>query len=337
MKRASGLLLLTAACIMGFLSVRGILPFVPVFDSGMEPALKSGGLLMTESTKPQDLEVGDIIVFDVPPAVREYYNYPAILAYRVTSIENVPSLGFRVAGDAAGEYPFTVIPQHIKGTVSKQIPYLGLPLFLLQSTLGLVLCIIALVLAAVLLYRRELRRGAGILQRCIFAPVINEEKRSSQLLSRKIESTEHRMYGTEQALEKFAAAISDYATHLSSHTSAIQGLAEASQELKMSAADQNRVLAHLLKNMEEPGVLWKAPPVRQAPVVKKTQPVFKETIATVNTHKPYRKQGIFDKPMPPGCALSRETRARKALAAQKEITDALHNLQSRLESVRDQV
>lgn len=217
--------------------------------------------------------------------------------------------------------------------------------FYVRSTPLLILNLVVLVLLTAFLYRRELRHAGHILHRSIFAPIIDEERRTGELLSSKIESTEHRMSTTELALEKFAAAIGDYATHLSSHTSAIQGLAEASQELKMSAAEQNRVLACLFKNTEEPGVLWQAPPVAQkpaiedeppvqpAPPVAKEEPVPEKPASVVGVHKPYQKPGIFDKPMPPGCALSRETRARKALAAQKEISHALHNLQSRLESV----
>jgi hypothetical protein len=211
-------------------------------------------------------------------------------------------------------------------TAGSHIPYLKLPLLFFQSSWGITSVIIALVFLAVLLYRGELKRAAGSLQRKLFAPVINEEKRSSLLLSRKIESTEYRMSTTEQALNNFAAAINDYAQHLASHTSAIQGLAEASHELKNGAADQNRVLTYLLQNIEQAGVIWQAPPV------KKEKPAAKETVAPVVTHKPYRKPGIFDKPMPPGCALSRETRARQALDAQKEIASALKGLQARLES-----
>ena len=234
---------------------------------------------------------------------------------------------------------------YFRGTAIGQIPYVDAPLPFFLSMPGLILSIIVLVLLAVFLYWREIRRGINTLHRGIFAPVINEERRTGRLLATKIESTEHRMSNTEQALEKFAAAIGDYATHLSSHTSAIQGLAEASQELKMSAAEQNRVLAYLLKNTEEPGVLWKAPPVeqkpetkaepsvQQAPAIEKEEPAPEKPVPVVRIHKPYQKPGIFDKPMPPGCALSRETRVRKALDAQKEISYALHNLQSRLEHV----
>ena len=41
-----------------------------------------------------------------------------------------------------------------------------------------------------------------------------------------------------------------YAQHLASHTSAIQGLSEASQELKKSTAEQNKVLMRLLETTE---------------------------------------------------------------------------------------
>ena len=234
---------------------------------------------------------------------------------------------------------------YFRGTAISQLPYANAPLPFFLSFSGLLLSIVVLGLLAAFLYRHELGHGLRGLHRSIFAPVINEERRNSQLLANKIESTEHRMSTTEQALEKFAAAIGDYATHLSSHTSAIQGLAEASQELKLSAAEQNRVLAYLLKDTEEAGVLWQAPPVEQEPETKDEPPVQQastiereepepEKPATVvRIHKPYQKPGIFDKPMPQGCALSRETRAKKALAAQKEISYALHNLQSKLDRV----
>ena len=54
------------------------------------------------------------------------------------------------------------------------------------------------------------------------------------------------MTRTEQTLRELTEAISEYALHLKSHTAAIQGLSEASQELKRSAAEQNRVLADLV-------------------------------------------------------------------------------------------
>jgi hypothetical protein len=53
------------------------------------------------------------------------------------------------------------------------------------------------------------------------------------------------MTRTERTLRELTEAIAEYALHLKSHTAAIQGLSEASQELKRSAAEQNRILADL--------------------------------------------------------------------------------------------
>ncbi|OGN98943.1 MAG: signal peptidase I, partial [Chloroflexi bacterium RBG_13_51_18] len=223
MKRAIGLIFLTAAFIVAFLSVRGSLPFIPIFGSSMEPVLKSGGLLFIDPMDSKDVRLGDIIVFNIPAAVREYYNYPPTVAHRVVKIITVPNLSFRTAGDNTGEDPFTVRPQDIRGTVGKQIPYFGLPLLFFQSQQGVIFAIIALILLAIFLYGGEIGRGGNRLHRGVFAPVINEEKRANRMLSRKIEATEKKMDTTEQALEKFSLAVTEYAKHLASHTSAIQG------------------------------------------------------------------------------------------------------------------
>ncbi len=213
----------------------------------MEPTLHSGALLMIEPVDTQNVQVGDIIVYNVPTMVREYYGYPAVVAHRVIEVRTSPTLGYRTKGDNTGEDPLTVRPSDIRGTVGQQIPYAGLPFLFFQSQQGIIFIVVGLALLAFFLYGGEISRGGNFLHRSIFAPVIKEEKRSARVLEKKIETTEQRMTSTEQALEKFAAAIELYAQHLASHTSAIQGLAAASHELKNSAAEQNRVLVHLME------------------------------------------------------------------------------------------
>ena len=71
MKRAAGLIIIVIICIAGFLSIRGTLPFMPIFGSSMEPTLQSGGLLMIDPVEAQDVEVGDIIVYNVSSMVRD--------------------------------------------------------------------------------------------------------------------------------------------------------------------------------------------------------------------------------------------------------------------------
>jgi len=247
MKRALTLIIIIVACVAGFLSVRGVMPFMAVFGTSMEPELHAGNLILIEGVSSSDVEVGDIIVFTIPSAVREHYNYPPVVAHRVIKVRDSESgVTFRTQGDNTGEDPFTVRPQDLMGQVSKQIPYLGFPLLFFQSQQGLIFIIIALSLLALYLYADELGQGRQKLHRGIFAPILDENQQVNQVL-------EQRMETTEQVLSKFTSAIEVYGQHLQSHTSAIQGLSEASQELKKGAAEQNKVLAHLLGTIEQTG------------------------------------------------------------------------------------
>jgi len=254
MKRGMALIVIIAACMVGFLSIRGVMPFMAIFGVSMEPELHAGNLILIDEVSPSDVEVGDIIVFSIPSAVREYYNYPPVIAHRVIEVRSSErGVTFRTKGDNTGEDPFTVRPQDLLGQVSEQIPYLGFPLLFFQSQQGLIFISIALGLLALYLYADELSRGRQWVHKGIFAPVIEENQRGSQVMEQRIESTEKGMEHTQQALNSFASAMAEYAQHLQSHTKAVQGLSEASQELKKGAAEQNKVLIRLLETMEETG------------------------------------------------------------------------------------
>jgi len=252
MKRALALIVIITACVVGFLSIRGAMPFMAVFGTSMEPELHTGNLILMEQVSPFDVEVGDIIVFTIPSAVREHYNYPPVIAHRVKEVRTLEGgVVFRTKGDNSGEDPFTVRPQDLKGQVTKQISYLGLPLLFFQSQQGLFFIIIGLSLFALYLFADELSRGRQRVQRGIFAPIIEENQHTSQVLEQRIGSTQKGMEHTQQALNSFASAMAEYAQHLQAHTSAIQGLSEASQELKKGAAEQNKVLSRLLETTEQ--------------------------------------------------------------------------------------
>ena len=253
-KRTLLLVVVVAICVAGFLSIRGAMPFMAIFGVSMEPELNAGDLIMMEGVSPSEVEEGDIIVFTIPQAVREYYNYPQVVAHRVISVrESESGVTFRTKGDNTGEDPFTVRPQDIRGQVSKQIPYLGFPLLFFQSQQGVIFIVIALSLLALYLYSDELSRGRQIVHRGIFAPIIEENQHTSRALGQRMETAEKEMAGTQQALNSFASATNEYAEHLKSHTSAIQGLSEASQELKKGAAEQNKVLTRLVEVMGQAG------------------------------------------------------------------------------------
>jgi hypothetical protein len=128
------------------------------------------------------------------------------------------------------------------------------------------------------------------------------------MLSKKIEATDKKMDATEQALLQFSAAVSEYAKHLASHTSAIQGLSEASHELKRGAAEQNRVLSAIMDNMVNANsgtpvqtVKPQAASMPQKPSSKKQlyktvelrKPAEKPKSAEPNYHKALKK-GLID-------------------------------------------
>ena len=239
MKRAIGLIIITIFCVMGFLSVWGNVPFMPVFGSSMEPGLQSGSLISIKSVETPNINKGDVVVYNVPDQLRDKHNYPPIIAHRVIEInEDQSGLWLKTKGDNADSDPFLIRAQNIRGTVGNQVPYLGVPWLVFQSGPGAMFIVIAVILLALLLYSRELSLGMGRLFRTFLSPIVDENHRVNLVMSRRFEST-------EKALDSFAGAMQQYAQHMASHTSAIQGLSDASQSLKGSAAEQNRILGHL--------------------------------------------------------------------------------------------
>jgi len=281
-KRALTLIAVAAIILAGFLAVRGTMPFMPVFGTSMEPELHAGNLILIKSLEPEEVEVGDIIVYNVPQSIQDFYNYPPIVAHRVIEARDTQfGMAWRTKGDNAGEDPFTIRAQDLRGTVSSQIPFLGFPFLFLQSQQGLMFVIIALTLFALYLYASDISRGGQKIHRGIFAPVIRETERDTETIAQRMDGTEKVMAQTQEALSSFATAMAEYAEHLRSHTSAIQGLAEASHELKQGAAEQNKVLEHIVEALQQRKSLAEEAPAAEKPAPGKG-------------------------PYPPGCVRSRQ-------------------------------
>ncbi len=292
-KRALTLIAVAAIILAGFMTVRGTMPFMPVFGTSMEPELHAGNLILITDKSPDGVEVGDIIVYNVPAAIQDFYNYPAIVAHRVIEVRDTQyGTAWRTKGDNAGEDPFTVRANDLRGTVSTQIPFLGFPFLFLQSKQGLMFIIVALSLFAIYLYANDISRGGQKIHRGIFAPVIEETLHDTETLAQRMDGTEKVMAKTQEALSSFATAMSEYAEHLRSHTSAIQGLAEASHELKRGAAEQNKALEHIVEALQQ-----------RRPLTEVTPPSEKPTAPTPTpAPAPAREKGKY----PPGCVRNRQ-------------------------------
>ena len=284
-KRAITLITVAAICLTAFMAIRGVMPFMPVFGTSMEPELQAGNLILIEGKEAEEVKVGDVIVYNVPAAIRDFYNYPPIVAHRVIEVRDTQyGIAWRTKGDNAGEDPFTVRAQDLRGTVSQQIPFLGFPFLFLQSQQGLMFVIIALSLFALYLYASDISRGGQKIHRGIFAPVIRETVRDTETIAQRMDGTEKVMAQTQEALSSFAAAMTEYAEHLRSHTSAIQGLAEASHELKQGAAEQNKALTHIVEALQQ------------------RKPLAEEALPPEKPAPPAPGKAIY----PPGCVKSRQ-------------------------------
>ena len=331
MKRAAFLIILVAIAVVASLSAHGSLPFVPVLGPAMEPELSPGSLLMVEPVMDTGFDTGDIIVFRSPEDAIAYYNYPPVVARRILEITASPSVGFITGGDATGTDPFTVRPVEVLGTAGSSVPFLGLPMLFFQSRQDMILVGIAFLLLALFLYRNELLGRIGWLRRWLAPEVITVEKRPSRPTG-----------AVESALEKFAGAMADYARHLSSHTSAIQGLSEASHELKRGAAEQNKVLAAMLEQTQQkpaspprvtPPAADTAVPREPAPV-KRTAPAAKRPVrrtrpVTASNEKLFStllkniheaREASAAAPSIPEVSFIDETRPRPAQPPQPDIT-----------------
>lgn len=214
MKKTIGLTAALAAIVFLLFYLNTWSPFFGIKGKSMEPNLKVGDLVFIEQVSPGEIKEGDIIVFSVPGAVREYYNYPLVVAHRVKEVAPYKEdIVFRTKGDNTGEDPFAVRTTDLKGIVGKKISYLGFPLLFLQSKQGLISITVIFLLISLGSYGLEIGRIKRKVQKEIFSPVLEGQQE------------------TKQALNGFASAMAEYGQHLKSHTSAVQALATAAQKL----------------------------------------------------------------------------------------------------------
>jgi signal peptidase len=304
MKRALALAIIILVCVTGVLSAQGILPFVPAFGPGMEPTVRSGSIIIVKPVNATDISIGDVVVCTVPPAARDNYGYPAVLVRRVIEVDkDLAGTSFLLQTDDASGAPFSVRPQDIKGAAGSTVPYIGYPLTVFRSGTLTAFIFVLIFLLAIYLFSREIGAAAGRRFRSIVSPVIEENRRYDDSLSRRIEAT-------EKALSGFTGAMEEYAQHLASHTSAIKGLSEASHALKDGAAEQNRVLGHmaatLARQKKEREVARIEEVVyhfreRTREIMRVKEALEKE--ARVQTDKNQETIVVVKKPAPQGCVV----------------------------------
>lgn len=122
-----------------------------VSSGSMEPALRTGSLVIAGPAKPEEIVAGDIIVFR--------QEYGSMITHRVTGIDEEPLLSFRTQGDAnLNPDPFKVPAQNLAGKVLLHIPSAGKITEFMKTTGGFISLVAvpgAVLLAGYILYIRK--------------------------------------------------------------------------------------------------------------------------------------------------------------------------------------
>ena len=219
-------------------------PFSGIASDSMEPSLSRGDVVFVKKVSPDDIAVGDVIIFDVPVEYQQRFGYPGVVIHRVTGIENnQEGFVFQTKGDAAGASdPFNVPAGAVKGRCDGLIPSFGYIFLFLRSAQGLVFAAITILFFALYFLNEKLNRdGKGLKD----IPDILLNRSDPEVLER-MSDLESSVVGMSKSMDLFAEAMGAYAQHLQSHTDAVKNMAEASQELNNVV----KTLSELLEDMK---------------------------------------------------------------------------------------
>jgi signal peptidase I len=217
--------------------------FMAVGSGSMKPVLQVGDLVLIHSISPDKLQVGDIIDYRVSSTFRKLYNYPPTICHRIVRIEQTSNgVAFRTKGDNTSEDPFIIMSKDVTGKETGIIRYLGFPVMFIRSRQFIYL--VAGLLLLILLYAKgsQIAKGAQKFRGSVFGlsstEISNFQKEQQQQMRNM---TDH----VTVSMDKFSTAMSEYAKHLESHTTAVQSLALAARHLEMILAQ------HEVKSSED--------------------------------------------------------------------------------------
>jgi signal peptidase len=213
-----------------FLYLNASPPFLAIASGSMEPTLSRGDMIFSSPVNPDEIQVGDIVVYRVAPTFQEQYGYPTSVCHRVVKIENSKGqLYFRTKGDATGEDPFKVNPDQIIGKESNSIPYLGYLIMFPQSRQGWVFLGGLLILILVYCNSAAIISNGKKVRQALTGVSASEFTHSQASLEQKMGLMSDQV---AQSMNGFTQAMSEYAKHIASHTSAIQSLALAAKHME---------------------------------------------------------------------------------------------------------
>jgi signal peptidase len=119
-------------------SIGGHFPMIVLTDS-MLPLISSGDLIFCVTVEPEDVQVGDVISFFDPMG-----SGTAVVTHRVLEImEKDGELSFRTKGDNNNAEDQVAVPEkNLVGLYQSRIPGAGNIAMFMQTTAGLIVCVV---------------------------------------------------------------------------------------------------------------------------------------------------------------------------------------------------
>lgn len=126
-------------------SMGGILPLIVLTDS-MYPEIHSGDLIICHTEDAENIKEGDIISFFDPAG-----NGTSIVTHRVTEVTTEDGeLAFRTKGDANNVEDSMLVPANkLVAVYQNRIPSMGNVAMFMQTTQGLIICVVCPILLLV--------------------------------------------------------------------------------------------------------------------------------------------------------------------------------------------
>lgn len=139
-------------------SVGGLFPMIVLTDS-MYPEIESGDLIICHTAQPEEIQVDDVISFYDPMG-----NGTSVVTHRVLEVmEENGEISFRTKGDNNNTEDQVPVPaKNLIGTYQKRIPKVGHVAMFMQTTTGLIVCVVCPIVLLVgydLLRRRKYEKA----------------------------------------------------------------------------------------------------------------------------------------------------------------------------------
>lgn len=143
-------LILVPIVYISFSIITGSMKIFVVLSESMVPVMFVGDAILITNITPKDINVGDIIAFDIDK------NSKTVVSHRVISIENKGNISFQTKGDnVQHQDPFIVRSEQLIGKTIFKVPYIG---YLTKFSKKPILFLIFTIIPSIILILDEIKK-----------------------------------------------------------------------------------------------------------------------------------------------------------------------------------